>query len=288
MVPPEVGSSPETIWLEVKGLRIHCLSAGTRGSPVLLLHGGGIDSASFSYKYAIRPLASEHQVFAPDWPGYGRSDKPDIEYTMEFYLNFLEQLMNTLRLNHASLVGLSLGGGAALGFALRSPERVEKLVLVDSYGLGDEAPLGRLGYLLIRAPLINDLSYALLRRSHRMVRWSLYNLVHDRQVVNEDMVEETYRLLDQNQAGRAFRSFQKNEVGWSGLRTDFAGRLHEISTPTLIVHGADDSVVPVEWARRAHERLASSELLVFPNCGHLLPRERPEEFNRAVGRFLGS
>ena len=72
------------------------------------------------------------------------------------------------------------------------------------------------------------------------------------------------------------------------MRTDFAGQLHEISTPILIVHGADDRVVPVEWARRAHERLASSELLVFSNCGHLLPRERPEEFNRAVGRFLGS
>ena len=87
-------------------------------------------------------------------------------------------LMDALGLKRASLVGISMGAGAALGFALRSPERIEKLVLVDSYGLGSQVPWGRLGYLLVRAPFLKELTYALLRRSRTMIRWSLYGLVY--------------------------------------------------------------------------------------------------------------
>jgi pimeloyl-ACP methyl ester carboxylesterase len=275
-----------TRWVDVNGLRVHCLTAGGVGSPVVLLHGGGIDSASFTFSNIIGPLAEERHVFAPDWPGYGHSDKPDLGYAMGFYVDFLGCLMDALGLKTASLVGISMGGGAALGFALRSPERVEKLVLVDSYGLGSDVPWGRLGYLMVRAPLVDKLTYALLRRSRTMIRWSLYGLVYDRQKVTEEMVEETSRLLDDPRAGRAWGSFQKNEVGWDGLRTDFSDQLRGLLMPTLLVHGSHDRAVPVAWARRAQERIPDCELREFSECGHLPPREQPEEFAWVVGRFL--
>jgi pimeloyl-ACP methyl ester carboxylesterase len=282
----EAGSEPSKLWLDAGGLRVHCLVAGEESSPVVLLHGGGIDSARFSYKHAVGPLAHSRRVFAPDWPGYGESESPDVEHTSGFYAGLLGPILDALKLERASLVGISMGGGAALAFSLRSPERVEKLVLVDSYGLGSEIPWGRLGYLLVRAPFVNDLTWALLRRSRRMVRWSLYNAVHDRRVVTDEMVEEARRALARPGAGRAFQSWQKNEVGWKGLRTDFADRLGELRVPTLIVHGEHDRFVPVAWARRAHERIPDSELRVLRDCGHMPPRERPEEFNEVVGRFL--
>jgi pimeloyl-ACP methyl ester carboxylesterase len=275
-----------TRWVDINGLRVHCLTAGGTGSPIVLLHGGGIDSASFTYSHIIGTLTEGNRVFAPDWPGYGYSDKPDLDYAMSFYIDFLGHLMDALGLKKASLVGISMGGGAALGFALRSPERVEKLVLVDSYGLGSEVPWGRLGYLLVRAPLLKELTYALLRRSRTMIRWSLYGLVYDRQKVTEEMVEETGRLLDDPRAGRAWSSFQKNEVGWGGLRTDFSDRLRGLVMPTLLVHGAQDRTVPIAWARRAQERIRDCELRAFSECGHLPPREQPEEFARVVSRFL--
>jgi pimeloyl-ACP methyl ester carboxylesterase len=187
---------------------------------------------------------------------------------------------------HRGLVGLSMGGEAALGFALRSPERVEKLVLVASYGLGSNGPWGRLGYILVRAPLLNDLTYALLRRSRTMIRWSLYGLVYDRQKVTEEMVEETSRLLNDPRAGQAWSSFQKNEVGWGGLTTDFSDRLSTLTMPTLLVHGRHDRAVPLAWARRAQERIPDCELRVFSECGHLPPREHSEEFAGVVGQFL--
>jgi len=137
--------SGEPLWVDVDGLRVHALASGEDGSPVLLLHGGGIDSADFTYRFAIGPLSQEHRVFAPDWPGFGRIDKPQVEYTVPFFIDFLGRLLDALGLERTSLVGLSMGGAAALGFALRSPDRVEKLVLVDSYGLGGNVPWGRLG-----------------------------------------------------------------------------------------------------------------------------------------------
>ncbi len=109
---------------------------------MLLPHGGGLDSADFTYKYIIGPLAEERRVLAPGWPRYGPSDKPDVEYTVPFYVGFLEQLVDALGLERTSLVGISMGAAVALGFALRAPERIEKLVLVDSYGLGGQCPGG--------------------------------------------------------------------------------------------------------------------------------------------------
>jgi hypothetical protein len=75
--------------IDVNGLRVHCLTAGGGDSPVVLLHGGGIDSASFTYGHIIGSLAQERHVFAPDWPGYGQSDKPDLSYAMGFFVDFL-------------------------------------------------------------------------------------------------------------------------------------------------------------------------------------------------------
>ena len=175
---------------------------------------------------------------------------------------------------------------SALGLALGEPERVERLVLVDSYGLGREIPRGRLGYFLARTPLAADLIYTLMRRSRRILRWGLLSVVHDRRVVTDGLIEQARGLLGEPGSGRAFRSFRHNEVLWDGLRTDFSDRLAAITAPTLIIHGAHDPAVPVAWARRAHERLPNSELRVFDACGHWPPRERPEEFNGVVDGFL--
>lgn len=273
-------------WVEVDGLRVHYLKAGEGDAPVLLLHGGGYDFASLSYKHAIGPISEHRQVFAPDWPGYGESDKPEMEYTTEYYVGFLGRLMDTLGLEKASLVGISMGGAISLGFSLRSPQRVAKLVLVDSHGLGGEVPGGKASYALVRLPLLNRLVWAALGRSRKLIRGSLQSVFYDPQAVTGDIVDEVYQLAQKPGAGRAWRSWQKHEIGWTGLRTNFVDRLHTLAVPTLILHGAEDGYVPVSWARRAHTLIKDSELHVFPRCGHWLTLERPGEFNRAVLEFL--
>jgi pimeloyl-ACP methyl ester carboxylesterase len=283
----ELGTIVETTSVRVDGLRVRCLAAGKGAAPpVLLLHGGGFDCAGFSYRYAIGPMSRLRPVIAFDWPGYGGSDRPNLRYDLAFYARFLSRLMDCLGIQRAALVGLSMGGGAALSFALRSPERVEKLVLVASYGLGKDVPYGRLGYCLVHAPFATDLVYALLRRSRRALRSGLRRIVWDPRFVSDELVEEARYLLAQPASGRAFRTFRKSEVSWSGLKTDLSDRLGELAVPTLLIHGDRDRVVPVEWAQRAHELLSDSELRVLRGCGHWPPREYPNEFNRLVADFL--
>jgi len=121
-----VAMNVEGGWVEVDGLRVHYLMAGEGNDPVLLLHGGGFDSASLSYKHAISPISEHHLVFAPDWPGYGESDKPEMEYTTDYYVGFLGRLMDTLGLEKASLVGISMGGAISL---CKAPERMCRGIL---------------------------------------------------------------------------------------------------------------------------------------------------------------
>ncbi len=108
--------------LNVNGLRIHCYQSGSKGKPVLLLHGGGVDSAHLSWSPIIAPLGENFRVFAPDLPGYGQSDKPDVVYSIEYYTDFLRNLMDSLNLEKASLIGISLGGGIALSYTLNYPD----------------------------------------------------------------------------------------------------------------------------------------------------------------------
>src|SRR5215472_211089 len=143
-MPATPGAATRPAYLELPGrLRVHCLTAGDVGPPVVLLHGGGVDAAGFSWRYAIGALAgSGHRVFAPDWPGYGDSDHPGIEYTIDYYVEVLSQILDALALPQAALAGLSMGGAAALGLALRHPHRVHALILVGAEGLGADVPGG--------------------------------------------------------------------------------------------------------------------------------------------------
>ncbi len=122
-------------FFSISGIRVNCLIAGETGPPVLLLHGGGVDSASLSWRNSMPVLARTHRVFAPDWPGYGESDPPPMPCTTEYYAGLLESLLHMLDVPKASLVGISMGGGIALSFTLSSPAAVENLILVSTYGL---------------------------------------------------------------------------------------------------------------------------------------------------------
>jgi pimeloyl-ACP methyl ester carboxylesterase len=284
----DMGVNVRDGWVDVGGVRTHYLAAGEAGSPVLLLHGGGLDSASLTWRLAIGPLAAQHRVVAPDMPGYGESDRPDVHYSVDYYVGFLGHLIDALGLERASLVGLSLGGAIALGYALATPERVERLVLVDSHGLGEEIPYGALGYLLVHAPWLNEWSWAWLARNRKLVRRSLEGLVYDRSLVSEALVEEAYQLLQRPGVGAAWRALQRNETIWLRSRTVYVDRLSQVRAPTLILHGAGDSLVPVAWAERAQRLIPGARLAVVAGAKHWLPREKPEEFNRLVGEFLSS
>jgi pimeloyl-ACP methyl ester carboxylesterase len=283
---PRAQCEPSALIVGVRRMRIHCLVAGTGPEPVLLLHGGGIDSATLTYRYTLPALAQQHRVYAPDWPGYGRSSPPDATPDLAFHSDLLEALLDTLGLAQASLVGISLGGGAALGFALRRPERVRRLVLVASYGLGAAVPWGVFGALLVRLPVLPSLSWPLLRRDRVLLRRAIAGIVADPAALSDELIDDAWSALRRPDVGQAFGGFQRAEVGWRGLRSDFSARLHALPMPVLLVHGAHDRAVPVAWAQRAAQAIPNARLQILTGSGHWPPREEPESFNQTLAAFL--
>lgn len=272
-------------WATVDGASLHYLTAG-EGPPVLLLHGGVVDSASLTWREVGGRLADEFAVYALDLPGYGESERPaDAPYTTDYQVRMVEGFVDELDLAPLAVVGSSLGGAVGLGLAL-STRKVDRLVLVDSYGLGRELPNGRLSYIAAKVPVLNRLALAVLARSRRLTRASLSNVVRDPEAVPESVVDELHELVGRSGVGVPFRRWRRHEVTRAGYRTCYRDRFADVPAPTLLVHGAHDELFPVAWAREAADRIPDARLEVFEDSAHWPPREQPDRFVETVRAFL--
>ncbi|HOX94621.1 MAG TPA: alpha/beta fold hydrolase [Syntrophales bacterium] len=255
---------------------------GDSGTPVILLHGLG-DSADI-WKPNIQALAANHRVFAPDLIGFGFTDKPDIEYTPEVFVRFIEDFLSACAAERCHLVGHSLGGGLALKYALTHPEQVGKLVLVSSAALGPGAtwPL-RLSTLPFLGP------WALLPTKN-ILRVFFKRLVYDPDVIDADFVDFRYRLLLPRENRRALLKVLRSLLTIGGVRPDLLNpvlvNLGRIRAPTLIVWGTHDRILPLSHAYRAKTEIRGATLHVFEKCGHMPNFEYPEKFNDIVTAFL--
>ena len=130
------------------GIRMHWIEAGDREHPTLvLLHGGGIDCTEFSWKASIPRLSDAFHILAPDFPGSGKSEDIAFEHPIPDNIAFLEKWLSAQTEDDFSLAGISMGGAIGLGYTLRNRRQVKKLILVDSYGLSNQVPLGFLSIM---------------------------------------------------------------------------------------------------------------------------------------------
>ena len=265
-------------------LRYH-VDGDPNAPPVVLLHGGGLDEARLSWRYTMPMLAESARVYAPDLPGYGASGPPSETPTLAYYADVLSQFLNQLDVDEPAVVGISMGGGVALQYAVADPSRVSRLVLVDSYGLGTEVPYSRIAHWFASADRLNRLVWQAMSRSRRLTRAVVESVTCS---PDSTLVEDAVAALSRPNAGKAWRAFQRHEVRPTGLRTAFVDDLLDLATPTLFLHGERDPLVPVDWAVRAATMLPSAELQVLSNCGHMPPRERGNVFEERVRSFLAS
>lgn len=273
--------------VEACGTRLACYEAGQSDVPLVLLHGGGSDSARLSWGPTLERLAPWYRVIAVDWPGYGESPLPDWPVNMGRLIDCLEILRDSLDLEHMHLAGISMGGGAAIGYALGHPERVASLSLVDSYGLQSHAPMHYLSGILLFTPGLVPLSWSLMRHNRSLAQRALAQIFHDPSRITPELVDELHAELQRPHAGKAFLSFQREELHFDGLRSNFMDRLPEIRCPALIVHGENDSLVPVACAHEAATHIPNARLDIIDDCGHWPQREHPGAFHDALGAFLG-
>ncbi len=163
-------------FIKVGGLNTHYLVGG-EGPPLILVAGAAATTGE-AWADNLQSLASYYRIYALDLAGYGGSDIPEADYTLSFLITFLEGFVAALGLEKVSLMGHSLGGGLAIAFTLDHPDRVQKLILIDSAGVEDDtALLGRLLFPLftLKAKLKRDKAYLSVMRSKDKSRKVYYN-----------------------------------------------------------------------------------------------------------------
>jgi len=253
------------------------------GPPAVLCHGVGLDAADVSFRHALPALARDRRVYAPDFPGHGDSDKPSVRYTTGFFRRVLGAFVDALGLDAPAVAGVSMGGAIALQHALERD--VERLALVDSYGLGEDAPWRPPAWAALRMPFTYPAWWRLVGASRATVRSHLAAMCAG--PVPDGLVADVYGTIQAAAVGRTVASWQRSEFRACGFATDHSDRLADLDVPTMLIHGTADPLVPAGWSAAAAEELPAGEYVPFEGTGHWVPRERPERFNRTLRRFLG-
>jgi 2-hydroxy-6-oxo-octa-2,4-dienoate hydrolase len=260
---PGVGES-----LTASGFQTNFHQAG-RGNAVILLHGSGAGvSAWTNWRRVLPALADSFRVLAPDLPGFGFSERrPGQRYDMKLWVEHLIGFLDAAGVERTHLVGNSFGGSLALAAAVRFPARFDRLVLMGT-------PCGKFA---MTPGLRAGWDYQPSRESMRAI---LQLFPYDTRYVTDELVEERYAtsLIPGAQEGLRSLLAKPNDEGetiLSGMPEEMVAKLEH---PTLILHGREDHVVPLELGLRLARAIPNAELHVFGRCGHWVQAERFAQF----------
>jgi pimeloyl-ACP methyl ester carboxylesterase len=276
-------SDMDQIEVDAWGLRLSSYMVGS-GPPVVLIHGLG--ATKITWLPLIPSLAERYRVIVPDLPGHGESEKPKTDYTPRFFARTLRHLMDALDVDTAPILGNSLGGRIALELALRSPNRVDSLTLLDP-----SVPGMRWRYILGFTRVIpTELGAIPFPMRERMTRVILRRLFGDPGRLTDDAysvaAKEFMRIYADPRARVAFFSALRHII--TERPEAFYGSLRRIKQPTLVIFGDSDRLVPLRLGVRLSEHLPNCELVVLPGVGHVPQFEATDETIAAVGTFLAS
>lgn len=241
------------------------------GETVALLNGLTMDVNGWIGQ--VGEFSKHFKVLRHDCRGQGKSDKPDMPYTHELLAKDLNELMDRLGIVRAHLVGISNGGMIAEVFALNYPERVSKIVLVDT--------TSRI------SPILDRTLDAWIAAAHAGGIALLFDIALP-SLFAESFIEKNAELIKTLKELSIERNTPQAVINLArGCKTlNVTERLNEINKPTLIIHGEEDILIPLKHAVLLHEKIKGSTLRVIKDCGHVPPVEKPEEFNRIVIEFL--
>jgi 2-hydroxy-6-oxonona-2,4-dienedioate hydrolase len=254
-------------FVSIYGAKIHYVEAGS-GAPLILIHGLADNIAVWDS--VIPPLSARFRVIALDQIGFGRSDKPLLNYRVSTFVDFLDGFMTELKIGRASLIGNSLGGWVAADFALKHPQRVERLILSDAAG-----------YAALAKTMDPRALRALRLASREDIRYLGPLTFHDKRFYQDVDLAFKERVT-------AGDSYTVGQLLDAMIRGDdvLDNRLQPINRPTLILWGRDDKIIPLNFGERFHQEIANSRLRIIDNCGHMPQVECPGEFATAVLQFL--
>jgi pimeloyl-ACP methyl ester carboxylesterase len=272
--------------VELHGHPVIYRTAGS-GPPVVLIHGM-VNSSHHWREVALR-LADRYTVIAPDLIGHGDSATPRGDYSLGAHAAVIRDLLTAIGVGGATIVGHSLGGGVAMQFFWQFPQRVERLVLVSSGGLGREvSPLLRSAALpgasaALRVVAGRRSLAALGRVAAALDAGGSARGVYVRAVVR------ALRPLERPGSREAFLQTLRSVIDLQGQHVSAMDRLYLLGpVPTLIVWGERDNTIPVQHGRSAHEAIPHSRFETLPRAAHFPHLEDPEGLADLIRDFLAT
>jgi 4,5:9,10-diseco-3-hydroxy-5,9,17-trioxoandrosta-1(10),2-diene-4-oate hydrolase len=263
-------------------MRLHYHEAGD-GPPVIMLHGGGPGASGWSnFGRNLPVFAEDFRTILVDQPGFGDSDKPEITGAyFTFSADALLGLLDKLGIEKAHLVGNSFGGGAAVRFALKYPDRAGRLVLMGPGGLG----------LNVFSPDptegVKRLTAFATDPTRERLSAFLRTLVFDQSLITDELVEDRFRVAATPESLRAMASMGKSFTGPDTFEEGLLWReAYRLRQRVLLIWGREDRVNPLDGALVGLKLIPRAELHVFGRCGHWAQVERFDEFNRLTMNFF--
>lgn len=270
---------PDSRFLEVDGVSTRYIGRGGGEEAIVFIHG--FSSTLWTWRSCLEPFSKQYRIYALDLKGFGFSGKPDSEYTTDEYVDFVIHFMDALELQTATLCGNSMGGNIAWRAALKHPDRIDRLILVDASGYASDHSGAPFFLSLGRLPGVGEILGSLITRGR--IRATLESAYHDAAKVTDQTVDAYYYPMRTQGAMHAvlarLRGFRADTEKWQS-------KIPELSLPTLIIWGENDTWIEREIAGRFHKDISGSKLVVIPECGHLPQEEKPEDFAISVLEFL--
>jgi pimeloyl-ACP methyl ester carboxylesterase len=268
-------------YAELDGGTVCYVDVGS-GPALLFVHGIGASISNWAPN--IEYFRRSHRVIALDLPGFGRSEFPFNDCSLETFTGAIVSLLEQLGVRTATVAGNSLGGLIALHLTLEHPELVRNLVLVDSAGAHGfprplQAALQRLPSAWLKPPLLFFISrLPEYRWAHRLAGFEVEN------EYTRAMVEEASALRNRSDIDTYMETYIR--AARTALCTRLDDRLREIDKPVLLVWGQKDFGVPLKVGQRMNRLMGGSFLVALSGAGHVSMLDKPAEFNAALERFL--
>lgn len=256
-------------FIQVDGHKIRYLESGISKDTLVLVHGLG--ASAERWDKVIPTFAKNYRVIVPDLIGFGYSDKPLVDYTPEFFSEFLEKFLTVSGIERPCVIGSSLGGQITAQYASENPTNIEKLILVSPAGVMKQS-----------TPALDAYIMAALYPNEQSAKNAFEVMEGSGKEVDKKIVDD---FIERMQLPNAKLAFMSTILGLKNSDV-ITNKLHSVIAPTLIIWGSNDPVIPIQYADEFVSSIKDCRFYRMDGCGHTPYVEDPKAFVSVVLNFL--